>query len=242
VKGDTLWDLSGKYYQDEWSWGKIYEANREIISDPNMIYPDQVITIPDKNYVPAKRAEQEVSVKEPEEQPLVKEEAESPAEPALPEEISEPAEVLKEEVAEPEPAVEEAPAAVPVPVEVAEEEIAPRVINVSTEEERRFTLPVNFEFDGKITGEKNNKQLISQTDTVYINAGKNKDLKAKMRGDVIRIIGRTKGPKRESLYQVKKTGIIELTSDIREDNSVAIVIRSYEPIEKGDLIRIKTGE
>lgn len=44
--GDTLWALAAKYYGDGSQYTKIYEANKDKISDPNLIYPGQVFTIP----------------------------------------------------------------------------------------------------------------------------------------------------------------------------------------------------
>ena len=66
VKGDTLWDLSGKYYNNEWLWDNLYNANKEIINDPNLIYPEQVLVIPEKN--------SEIVTQTPETAPPVEEE------------------------------------------------------------------------------------------------------------------------------------------------------------------------
>jgi hypothetical protein len=46
VRGDTLWDLAQRYYENPWDWRRIYEANQDQIRDPNLIYPDQVFSIP----------------------------------------------------------------------------------------------------------------------------------------------------------------------------------------------------
>jgi hypothetical protein len=46
VRGDTLWDLAGHYYDDPFQWRRIWEANRDKINDPNLIYPDQVFALP----------------------------------------------------------------------------------------------------------------------------------------------------------------------------------------------------
>jgi len=46
VKGDTLWAIAKKYYNNGNDYNKIFEANRDKISNPNRIYPGQVITIP----------------------------------------------------------------------------------------------------------------------------------------------------------------------------------------------------
>lgn len=45
--GDTLWDLSGKYYSDPYKWGKIYNANLSTVENPDRIYPKEELVIPD---------------------------------------------------------------------------------------------------------------------------------------------------------------------------------------------------
>ena len=47
-RGDYLYKISGMsfIYNDPHKWGVIYRANRDQISDPNLIYPDQVLKIP----------------------------------------------------------------------------------------------------------------------------------------------------------------------------------------------------
>ncbi|OIN99100.1 MAG: hypothetical protein COX65_08215 [Elusimicrobia bacterium CG_4_10_14_0_2_um_filter_56_8] len=44
--GDTLWDLSGKYYKDPYKWGKIYNANLGTVTNPDLIYPKSELVIP----------------------------------------------------------------------------------------------------------------------------------------------------------------------------------------------------
>lgn len=46
VSGDCLWSIAKKFYGDGNEWPKIYEANEDQISDPNLIYPGQVFVIP----------------------------------------------------------------------------------------------------------------------------------------------------------------------------------------------------
>lgn len=46
VKGDTLSKIAKKYYGDAMKYPLIFEANREVIHDPDLIYPGQKIRIP----------------------------------------------------------------------------------------------------------------------------------------------------------------------------------------------------
>lgn len=46
VSGDTLGAIAKKYYGKASQYMRIFEANRDIISDPDKIYPGQKIRIP----------------------------------------------------------------------------------------------------------------------------------------------------------------------------------------------------
>jgi len=46
VSGDTLSAIANKYYGDAMQYPRLFEANREVIKDPDKIYPGQKIRIP----------------------------------------------------------------------------------------------------------------------------------------------------------------------------------------------------
>ena len=47
-KGDTLSTIAKAEYGSAGQWRALFEANREIIEDPDLIYPGQMIRIPDR--------------------------------------------------------------------------------------------------------------------------------------------------------------------------------------------------
>jgi nucleoid-associated protein YgaU len=46
VSGDTLSKIAQKYYGDASLYAKIFQANRDVLSDPNKISPGQKLRIP----------------------------------------------------------------------------------------------------------------------------------------------------------------------------------------------------
>jgi nucleoid-associated protein YgaU len=46
-RGDTLSAIAQRHYGKASEWPKIHEANRDVIKDPDKIYPGQKIIIPD---------------------------------------------------------------------------------------------------------------------------------------------------------------------------------------------------
>jgi nucleoid-associated protein YgaU len=49
VKGDSLSKIAQSIYGDAKKWKLIYEANRELIKNPDLIYPGQVLKIPSES-------------------------------------------------------------------------------------------------------------------------------------------------------------------------------------------------
>jgi nucleoid-associated protein YgaU len=47
VAGDSLSKIAKRVYGDGNQWKKIFEANRDIIKDPDKIFPGQTIQLPE---------------------------------------------------------------------------------------------------------------------------------------------------------------------------------------------------
>ncbi len=47
-KGDSLWKIARKFYGNGNRYPDIFEANKEVIKDPDLIFPGQKIRIPQK--------------------------------------------------------------------------------------------------------------------------------------------------------------------------------------------------
>jgi len=45
IQGQTLWELAESYCGDPFRWPEIFQANRSQISDPDVVLPEQVLTI-----------------------------------------------------------------------------------------------------------------------------------------------------------------------------------------------------
>ncbi len=47
VSGDTLGGIAKRFLGNAMDYPKIFEANREVIKDPDLIYPGQVFSLPE---------------------------------------------------------------------------------------------------------------------------------------------------------------------------------------------------
>ncbi|HXW97326.1 MAG TPA: LysM peptidoglycan-binding domain-containing protein [Gemmatimonadales bacterium] len=46
AKGDSLSKIAKQFYGDAKQWNRIYEANKDTIKNPDLIFPGQVLKIP----------------------------------------------------------------------------------------------------------------------------------------------------------------------------------------------------
>lgn len=265
VKGDTLWDISGKVYDNPWHWPKIFDANKSQIADPNIIYPDQQFSIPDKSLPCPPPPEGFNEDMTPESTPVQK--TEILEEPKTPEQVSQDSEAsgapvgtdgnaAEEQVPEVQTTVEPVSAfAETASIEAAEEPAAeeeiipesPAIVKKTTKKKllnaRSYIVPEKWVADGVITGDAEKNLMISAGDTVFVNLGQDK-VKPGTQCDVIRRLGRVKDPvERKYLgYEMRRVGIIEITQQVGENMSSAKVITSNDPIAVGDMLKIIEAE
>jgi LysM repeat protein len=135
-RGDTLWDIAGVKLGDNKKWPLLFALNKDQIKNPDLIYPGQVLTIPQKVEVAPPAPPTNIpSPVDPEPPPVVVAEPEIPAapvqvEPEVPAVVPQPvqeAPVLKPPSELPEPAPEAPPAPIQEAPPVAPEPTAPPI-------------------------------------------------------------------------------------------------------------------
>jgi hypothetical protein len=88
VKGDTLWDISGKFLKQPWRWPEIWRLNKDEIKNPHWIYPGDVILLDRSSGEPRLRLAKPIGSGRL--QPKIYEESLSNAIPPIPPNVIEP--------------------------------------------------------------------------------------------------------------------------------------------------------
>ncbi len=104
-----------------------------------------------------------------------------------------------------------------------------------------FIAPLDFTFDGYIAGVKEKKFMTAYGDTVFIDLGKNQQVKPQAKFIIYREGDEVVHPMTGELLGiiVEKIGVLEVTTDIQEDSSTAVIRDSRKPIEIGDPIKLQ---
>ncbi len=260
VKGDTLWGLSERNYKDPYLWPSLWEVNKSTVTNPDLIFVGQVLNMPElaelKKITPQvvgetpKRAQKvrssEGSKKtaEPKADVSTDEFADlNPSAPSVDETAAEPpAETLPQSATAPSPEIEakSEPFAL---VEQAPSLIEPSEKNVKQKDAGKLKFPMvkviskGFKADGVVIGFKEDKLLVSQGDTVYVNmldksVGKDEKLGIYRKGTKLRAGGESK----EGNIELSRVGVLRITSVPSDMPVTALILYSSDPIEFNDVV------
>ncbi|HMU95905.1 MAG TPA: LysM peptidoglycan-binding domain-containing protein [Elusimicrobiota bacterium] len=245
VKGDTLWNIANTYLKDPFLWTKIWEANKSNITNPDLIYPDQQLVIPSVSAAqgmaetPAAPPTAETAAAPAVETPATTVEpvTEAPAATETAEALPAPAEKPKPIASAPEPEpepepVEEAPA---VPVKKGSVPGAGFMGGVSD----TFVAGPDWEYDGYILRDREQKMMISQGDVVFLNVGAASGVQPRMTGYIYRLGKKIRDPflKKYTGKMLKRVGTVMVTSQVNDEGCTAVITNSLEPIRVGDLVK-----
>lgn len=258
VKGDTLWDLAGSYLKNPYLWPKIVEANKGRIENPDLIFPDQDFIIPSVEAAEnlALAPVPETPAETPQEAPTASPEVAAEAVAPVPEpeaEVKAPAQAEDMDAA-PAPAKK----TVESVEDVAETPPEPGINETSDEREAKrknkqavpgagfmggmadsFVADENWEYDGYVLRDRDQRMMISQGDVVFLNIGAASGVKPKMSAHVYRVGKRVQDPflKKKTGRMVKRVGTVIVTGQITEEGCTAVVTNSLEPIRVGDIVK-----
>jgi LysM repeat protein len=237
-QGDTLWDIASAMYRDPFLWPLIWQAN-PFITNPDLIYPDKVITIP--SLAPVERAIQAAEEAVPGQEKAAPEPA--PVIAAVPqreEPVTEPSlfQQRKVESAVPEP---EAPS--PARKIIAPEEGPVPIVD------KYAMISAGF-----VSDEDSNDRVIGSLDDaamgihgqnihgygqeVYISVTSRNDVQAGDRFLIYKPVYTVKHPVTKQvygkLYEVK--GILKVSAAYEKNVYTALITLSFDAVMKGDML------
>ncbi|MFC1521837.1 LysM peptidoglycan-binding domain-containing protein [Elusimicrobiota bacterium] len=211
VRGDTLWDLAALFYNDPFRWKEIYDANKDQMENPDIIYPEQLLFVPGIGFVKAL----------PKEEPKLEVKKEAP--PAeMPEfEKEEPPTIVEQKE---EPKAEE-PKAVKTPPKPLPKIVRP---------------PYVYKPDGRIIGVADSEKiLLTQGDLVYIDIGTSRGLVPGDELWVMKRLRRVRHPKtKKHFWIVNKAGKMVTMDSAERHKTACKIISAKEPIVVGDEVKI----
>ena len=235
VKGDTLWDLSQKFLNNPWYWPKIWSLNPSI-ENPHWIYPGNKLRI-----VPGEGgAQAPAQVQAPPEQQPGVESASANAEPEA-------------SPVEPEGSTSVTPPATPDLDVVSKTSREGQASNnsVSISGKLAFSPPpvVTVRTSGLVSPEERanagsldasfeEKQMLANYDTAYVNFRGGVPAKPGDKLVIFRPVGEVVNPvsHRKLADQSKTVGVVKVLA-VNDAQATVQIERTYEEIERGDLVR-----
>ncbi len=209
VKADTLWDLSMHFYKTPWLWPRIYEANKDRIKDPNIIYPGQVFIIPGLGKT--------VMVTDQ----VVK----TPPPPPEPE-------------PEPEPVPEPMPK-LPPGESADKDELSielPKGLTGQTVAMPRFKMIPGWTPDGKVLDYQGKESMTAAGDVIRISLDTGVKVRRRSRLTVYRWSALREGEDRKAVY-VQRVGEVEIVRKLKDGEYRAMIIKSGGSIQLDDLVK-----
>ncbi len=104
-----------------------------------------------------------------------------------------------------------------------------------------FVVGPDWEFDGFVAGgqDQNIKSMFAVNDLVYLNVGVTHGFHGGERVGIYRRGDKIRDPQNNRLigYEVRKIAISEVSDRIEESNCSVRILKSYEAVEVGDLVR-----
>ncbi len=246
VKGDTLWNIAGAYLKDPFQWTKIWEVNKSSIPNPDLIYPDQEFVVPSLSAVEALAASSPTleapAAALPPEDAVPAMESETVAETAMPMKAAASlparAPIASAPVPVPEVEAEDVPEAEAVPVGRVKATAVSGAGFMGGTADTLLAGP-DWEYDGYILRDREQKIMISQGDVVYVNVGASAGIEPRMTAHVYRLGKKVNDPflKKDAGKMLKRVGTIMVTGQVSDEGCTAVVLASMEPIHVGDLIK-----
>ncbi len=214
-RGDTLWDLSGRFLNNPWYWPKVWSYNPEI-TNPHWIYPGNVIRF----YPSAEEAPTRV-------EPV----AEAPAAEGLeaPRELED---LSKGSISKMEQLGEDDTVAVVGPYKVGY--TAPRTVSARHD---TFVTRRELEESGYLTAAFEEKLMLATTDRAYAHFRGPTPVKVGETYVVYKTQGPVKHPITGELFGYKST-IVGAGKVLAVDEKAATVVftQAFDPIERGDYL------